>query len=770
MRVISRPAVVALLLLFALTHTLAQQKRPAPPKVPSPQSPQPKVAPSPAPTFETLVPAESYTIYGEVRGVGSVIRSSTVTEALEPILKLSGPPKEFKTIVKWLQNHADEVMTSRLLVATWPINQDLPEAIIAIEFASAEEAAKFATPLNAVLTNVVPKVTETTPKTPGSENTEPTTVSRPGYHLQQAGSLIVLTPKPVTLKKLKPAGSKSLTEDANFRTARNRFSSESVFVFVNVKLIERQEQENRKRSEESQKLLAEAARKEEQAAAAQEEEKKEEEEPEPGNEPRLTVTEEVKDGPATLSVGTEIPPEQLLSSLSLIGSAFFSGESKWPDGVGLALSLENDSIDLRALFVNEPGEKSDLVPFLPTLIPGPPIVPESPNILPADSQLVATVSLDLPQIYAAMTKSTAQQMTMDQRGTVTETSAIESPFGALEKKLKLNLKDDVLPLLGSEISLRLPITGLDLVGLPKGPSPVQPAAKDNEAAADTSPLVLLQLRDKEGVRALMPKIVEALGFKGASSFAQTERKEDTETVSYANLFSYAFVGNFLVLSSDPASVRKLVDSYLKHETLATDPQFRNSTRWQPRPAYGQLYISPALMESYRSWAEQTRHISDSTRPFLTRLAAMAQPVTYSLSNEGLGPLHELHIPKNLVLMAVAGISGETNPSPMHQNEQAATNAMYMIGFMQEQYKRNKGAGSYGSLEQLVATNMVPKEMFEGNGYKIDVTVSGDKFEVFAVPVEYGKTGTLSYYMDQTRVLRGADRGGASATSSDPPIR
>src|SRR4030095_5863302 len=291
------------------------------------------------------------------------------------------------------------------LVATWPIRQDLPDAIIAIEFASAEEAAKFATPLNAVLTNVVPKVTETTPKTPGSESAEPTTVSKPGYHLQQAGLLIVLTPKPLTLKKLKPAGSKSLTEDANFRTARNRFSSESVFVFVNVKLIERQEEENRKRYEESQKLLAEQAKKEEQAAAAEEEKKKEEEEPEPDSEDHLTATQVVKEGP-TLAITTEVPPEQMLSSLSLIGSAFFSGESKWPDGVGLALSLENDSIDLRALFVNEPGEKSDLVPFLPALIPGPPIVPESPNILPADSQLVATVSLDLPQIYAAMMQLT----------------------------------------------------------------------------------------------------------------------------------------------------------------------------------------------------------------------------------------------------------------------------------------------------------------------------------------------------------------------------
>ena len=765
MRVISRPTVVALLLLFVLTPTFAQQKRQTPPKQPPPQT---KAAPPP--TFDTLVPAESYTIYGEVRGVGTVIRSSAVTEALEPIMKLSGPPKEFRTIVKWLQNHADELMTSRLLLATWPIRQDLPEAIIAIEFASAEEAAKVAAPLNTVLTNVVPKVTETAPKPAGAENAEASTVSKPGYHLQQVGSLIVLTPKPITLKNLRPAGSKSVTEDANLRTARNRFSSESIFVFVNVKLIERQEEERRKSSEESRKAEEEQLKQE--RAKATEEEKKEEEAPESSSEDHFTSTEIVKDGPV-LGITTEVPPDQMLSSLSLIGSAFFSGQSKWPDGVGLALEIGNDSIDLRALFVNEPGEKSDLVPFLPTLIPGPPIVPESPNILPADSQLVATFSLDLPQIYAAMTKPTPPPTYKTGRGemmTLTEAAGVDSPFELIEKKLKLNLKDDVLPLLGSEVSLRLPVTGLDVFGLPKGPSPVEPTGKDSEAAADTSPLVLIQLRDKEGVRALMPKIVEALGFKGANSFAQTERKEDTEIVSYVNVFSYAFVGNFLVLSSDPASVRKLVDSYLKHETLASEPHFRNSTRWQPRPSYGQLYVSPALMESYKTWAEQTKQISDTTRVFLTRLASVAQPITYSLSNEGLGPLHELHVPKNLVLMAVAGISGESNPTPVRQNEGGAMSTMYMIAYMEEQYKKDKGAGSYGTLEQLIATNMVPKDMLEHNGYKFEMTVTGDKFELFAVPTEYGKTGTFSYFIDQSRVLRGADRGGASATSSDPPIR
>ena len=58
--------------------------------------------------------------------------------------------------MKWLNAHADEVMTSRLLIATWPTAKEIPETVIAIEFASAEEAAKFAKPLNEFLVNVLP--------------------------------------------------------------------------------------------------------------------------------------------------------------------------------------------------------------------------------------------------------------------------------------------------------------------------------------------------------------------------------------------------------------------------------------------------------------------------------------------------------------------------------------------------------------------------------------------------------------------------------------
>lgn len=759
MRVITRPTVTALLLVTLLTVTaVAQQKRQTPAK---PQ-PKPTAAPVPPPTFDTLVPDDTYTIYGEVRSVGQLIRSNVINEALEPILKLAGPPKEFKTLVKWLQAHADELMTSRLLVAGGPVAKDIPQAIIALEFESAEEAAKFAPPLNAVLTKVIPPETEASPETQGKKPP----VTKPGYYLQQTGSLVLLTPKPLVLKKLKPAGSKPLTEDINFRAARNRFSSENIFVFVDVKLMERQEEESRKQAEtqrqemeKQQKAVAEAQKAEETPSP----EAPEEEPPPPAFVPerQAEVVGVVADGS-----GKDAPiPDPVLMALTSIGSSFFQGESKWPDGIAFGLTLENDSFDLRALFVNEPGEKSDAVPFMPMLIPGPPIVPEAANILPADTEVLITMSLDLQQIYTAMSRPRPNSMvhtyTSEGNQKTAEEVVHESPFAAIEKKLQMNLKDGLLPLLGSEIAVRLPATGLALVG-------ARPSMITGQGGASSSPVLLISLKDKEAVRALMPKIVDGLGFKGASSFAQTEKKEDTEIVSYLDTFSYAFVGNFLVLSADIATIRNIVDSYLKRETLAGETNFKNFTRWQPRPAHGQVYVSPSLMESFKTGVDTNKQVYDPVNAMLAQLAsAPPQPITYSLSNEGFGPLHELHVPKNLVLLAVAGISGGINPTPERQNEAMAIGAMMMIANAEETYK--KTSGNYGTLDQLLAAKIISKEMIEGANYKFEVFVTGDKFEVFAVPVEYGKNAKTSYFIDQTQVLRGADHSGASANSSDPPI-
>lgn len=769
MNVIKRTAApVLLLVLVLIAPAIAQQKRPTP-------KPPPRA--TPAPTFDTLVPADSYTIYGEVRGAGQVIRSSALNDLLEPILKLSGPPREFKTVVKWLNAHSEDVTTSRLLVAAWPtVNaKEAPQTLIAIEFASAEEATKFAGTLNEFLPTIIPTPTpEPSPKSAEGTNTtdksKPATPPEPGFHLQRMGSLIVITPRPWTMKQLKPAGSKLLAEDPNFRAAHNRFSTEPLFLYINTKAIQKEEAEREKQFEEQRRLAEEQAKREQEEAKA--DPKKSEEPDEPAFVPKKDVELQVSAKlEAVPPEGTkETPgPDPISMALTSIGSSFFQGETVWPEGIAVALSFEGDTFDLRALLVNQAGEKADALPFAPMLITGPALSPEAPNVFPADTELLAMMSLDLPQMYAAMSKPPTKQIYTKSRGTSMEVKEVqpESPFATIEQRLKISLKDDLLPLLGSEIALRLPIKDSNIIGLPGIAAGMPPTAEQQQANA--APVLAIAVRDKEGLRALMPKLIDSFGFKGASSLMQTERREDTELVSFGNAIAYAFVGNFIVLSTDVASTRHVVDSYLKHETLASDIQFKNATRWQPRPLQGQLYISSTLMEGFKTWAQQpSTQVSDQVRLFLTRASTIALPITYSLSNEGFGPLHELHIPRNLILMAVAGISGEVNPTPIVQNERLAIGMMYTIMHAEGEYQK-KNSGAYGTLEELMAADLVPKDTIERSGYRFDLTVSGDKFEVSAVPLEYGKTGRLSLFLDAAHTLHGGDKSGAAASASDPAI-
>ena len=90
---------------------MAQRRPTASPEKPAAQAPAPKRLPAPPPTFDTLLAADSYRVYSEVRGVGQLIRSPAVTDLLDPVMKLGGPPKEFNTILKWLNTQADALAT-----------------------------------------------------------------------------------------------------------------------------------------------------------------------------------------------------------------------------------------------------------------------------------------------------------------------------------------------------------------------------------------------------------------------------------------------------------------------------------------------------------------------------------------------------------------------------------------------------------------------------------------------------------------------------------
>jgi hypothetical protein len=85
------------------------------------------------------------------------------------------------------------------------------------------------------------------------------------------------------------------------------------------------------------------------------------------------------------------------------------------------------------------------------------------------------------------------------------------------------------------------------------------------------------------------------------------------------------------------------------------------------------------------------------------------------------------------------------------------------------YQATTGNDNFGSLDQLISANLLSKEMLEKYGYRIEVQASGKKFEATAVPTEYGVTGTLSFFIDDSGELRGGDHGGGPASVTDERV-
>ncbi|HEV7798209.1 MAG TPA: DUF3352 domain-containing protein [Pyrinomonadaceae bacterium] len=815
---IHRLITLLLIVLFVSSPLLAQQRRNAPPRKPAVAE-----TPEPMPTFDSLLAAESYKVYCEVRGVGGLIRSPAVNDLLDPVMKLGRPPKELKTVVKWINAHAEILAGSRMMVAGWASRPKLPTVLIAIEFSSSEEAKKFYPELRDFLPTLLPTPTPTpdpapsptpTPKraamsgdstnaglpqanitaVPPKASHELRPVAEPQpppvlpYQMRQVGSLVLISDTTFTLRDLRPRGSKPLEEDQNFILARNRFASESLFLYVDVKSIETEEKSRQQKweEEEQKRIEAEAANppkvEEKMAEEAELTAPAEEDQPPPAPEPSVSAELVLEEAPPASARGTLSAEPQSATAeagpmfVSLY-SALFGGESKWPEAVSAALVLEGDAYVVRTLVINGPENKGLAIPFAPQFVSGPPIVPESPNIFPADTNLFVSVSLDYPQIYEGMLKALANAEARAKKnlgGVLNEGPPPESPFAFYEKKLGLKIKDDLLPLLGNELALALP---------KKAPSPsptlTNPGAEKTTAdsgeqqttkSADPTPVIAIAVKDREAVARLIPKLIEGLGFKGASLLAQTEKKDGTEITSYAGVFSYAFIGDFLIVSPDAAETRRTVDAYLNHQTLSSDSHFRNFTHWQPRQVLGQVYVGPDLMETYNPFSRgMGGSVNARTNDYLSRLSPLIEPTTYVLSNDGSGPLHELHIPRNLLLWMIGSSMVAAEASPLRGDEAAAQSLLRTVHSAEMTFQATTGNGRYGNLAELVAANLVIKESLTRSGYSIEVSASDDKFEAIAVPVEYRITGTLSYFIDESGVLRAGDHAGAAATASDQPV-
>lgn len=76
---------------------------------------------------------------------------------------------------------------------------------------------------------------------------------------------------------------------------------------------------------------------------------------------------------------------------------------------------------------------------------------------------------------------------------------------------------------------------------------------------------------------------------------------------------------------------------------------------------------------------------------------------------------------------------------------------------------SQNKGLFGNLQQLIAADLISKDAGDPKsiGYNIHITVApdGKSYVAGAEPTRYGRTGRLSFWMDQTGAIKSLDNGG-----------
>ena len=108
------------------------------------------------------------------------------------------------------------------------------------------------------------------------------------------------------------------------------------------------------------------------------------------------------------------------------------------------------------------------------------------------------------------------------------------------------------------------------------------------------------------------------------------------------------------------------------------------------------------------------------------------------------------------------------------NEGSAIYSLRQISAAEATYQAN--FGKYATLNELAAQNLIDPRLATGtkNGYNFAVELTTDEenidgFAVTGVPITYRSTGTRSFYVDETQVIRAADNSGGPPTKYDQAL-
>jgi len=128
----------------------------------------------------------------------------------------------------------------------------------------------------------------------------------------------------------------------------------------------------------------------------------------------------------------------------------------------------------------------------------------------------------------------------------------------------------------------------------------------------------------------------------------------------------------------------------------------------------------------------------------------------------------------LCFLVVAGLLADLScgNARYRLNEESAALSMKSIRSAERKFFTTDGKGRYGTLGELGIAGLIDSKLATGikDGYQFEIRVEGASFKATAIPVEYDRTGSWSFYMNESGVLRGTSRSGNSANSQDPPVR
>jgi hypothetical protein len=775
-------------------------------------------APESDSTLEELVGADTYGAYVELRHIGTLAQASELKTAVAG-MKLMGETetKPVTDLIEFVTENYEPLAETRAVMLFMAARPRVPEALLALEFQTAQDAAAFEpkyrqfaeAQLKAYMSVKGPKESpeRRAPERARAQKPEAKKATASDYTIKRVGRLIISSEGTLSLKRLRGEESApALADSARFQSARTRFASDSLFVYVDtgvtiqgVTRLSRTEGTQDGASPGTVTIKREATRTEVSVIAPETSGTGTTTDVPPTPEPtpeEISTSEEDEgegDGESTPAVVSTIeiakPSEEQMAVAGMgnVMRSLWGGMPRIPGAFALGVRLDGGALALRLAVENSPDGRINVIPFFPNFIAGPPVTAEAAEVAPADADIFFTTSLDWEQLYTSTlgtaalgplgSYSVAGAALGSAGGPTAEDADAPKPptpdeaVAVIEKLFGFKFKEDLIPSLGNEVAFSMPLDANDLGLMPGRRRSRRKEEEEKEKESEAGIVVIVTLNDAEKVQKILPRVLVALGFVPfGDRAAQTERREGFDIHSSGGL-AYTFINRFLVMGADVKAVRHVVDSYAARRTLAATDSYRDSTGWQAPQKLVQAFVSDALM---RSTVEETKRRSGAStdplvRTLLAQLEAPPEAASFETTNEGDAVVHEMRVPVSMLQTYMLALMVGARDGPVLTGEMMANFALYEIQDAEETFKDEKKKGRYGTLEELVAEKILERGFAEHLGYRIELNASSEKFEVTATPKEYGKSGRLSFFLDETGTMRAADHKGKPADASDPPV-